>query len=143
MSGGSYDYLCFADADNIFTRTSSLVQMAERLDDLCPEAAAETRALFAGPGSLYAELEARLARLTDLWHDVEWRDSNDYGDDQLAKAIETFRAQGPAPDTLVDDLARTQEIARLTMDATQLLAQAERVAMRTWRLPPVTPEVPR
>lgn len=134
MSGGSYDYLCFADAEDVLGRHRNLRAMADRLDKLCPEAAAETRAIFDGPGSLYAELEARLTRLTDLWQAVEWRDSGDRGQDQLDKAIEEFRAQGPAQDALVSEVERTQKIAELTMRATRLLAEAERIGMRTWRL---------
>lgn len=132
MSGGSYNYLCFADAGDVLQRRSTLAEMADRLDELCPEAAAETRALFDGPRSLYAELEARLARLTDLWQAVEWRDSSDWTDQQVAEAVEKFRAQGHAAAALVDDVARTQEIARLTMHAVRLLAEAERLGMRAW-----------
>lgn len=133
MSGGSYNYLCFADADDVLGKHRDLCDMANRLDGLCPEAAAETRAIFDGPGSLYAELEARLKRLTDLWKAVEWCDSGDWSQDHLGKAIEEFRAQGPAPDTLVTEVERTQEIANLTMQATRLLARAERLGMRAWR----------
>lgn len=132
MSGGSYDYLCFKDASDIFSSGSeNLARMADRLDGVCPEAAAETRALFDGPGSLRAELEARIARLADLWHDVEWRDSGDYGDSQVAVAVAAFRAQDPPPDMLVGEVARLQEIGRLTARALGLLEEAERVATRS------------
>ena len=132
MSGGSYDYLCFRDEGDIFSHIGNLRDMAARLDEVCPEAAAETRALFDGPRSLMAELEARIKRLTDLWKAVEWRDSSDWTDAQLAQAVEQFRAQGPAASTLVDDAARTQEITRLTTQAARLLAEAESIGMRTW-----------
>ena len=131
MSGGSYDYLCFKDTSDVFTRLSNLANMADRLDGVCPEAAAETRALFDGPRSLYAELETRLARLADLWYAVEWRDSRDWSDQQLDDAVAAFRAQGPLPDMLVGEVARLQEIARLTARALGLLAEAERVATRS------------
>lgn len=132
MSGGSYNYLCFRDETDVFSHLGDLRDMADRLDQVCPEAAAETRALFDGPRSLLSELETRLRKLTALWKAVEWRDSGDTGDAQLAAAVEEFKAQGPAEATLVDDVARTQEIARLTMGAVRLLAEAERIGMRTW-----------
>lgn len=135
MSGGSYDYLCFADADDVLGKIYNLRQMANRLDGLCPEAAAETRALFDGPRSLYAELEARLARLTDLWKAVEWRDSNDWGDQAVEDAIADFIAQGPHPETLSSEMSRVQKINELTSQAARLLNEAERIATRRWMGP--------
>lgn len=138
MSGGSYDYLCFADESDVLRRLESLQRMADRLDEVCPEAAAETRALFDGPKSLRAEVEARLKRLTDLWYAVEWRDSGDWGDTQLADAVEKFRAQGPAPDALVTETDRSVAMARLVDQAGCLLAEAQRIGHRLWMLPPLT-----
>lgn len=130
MSGGSYNYLCHAEADNVLSRTGDLQSMADRLDGVCPEAAAETRALFDGPWSLKAELEKRLARLTDLWHDVEWRDSCDYGDDRITLAVAKFRAQGPTPGAMQAEVARMQVIDLLLRRASSAIAEAERIATR-------------
>jgi len=136
VSGGSYNYLCHADADDILRMHSSLRSMADRLDELCPEAAAETRAIFDGPGSLYAELEARIARLKGLWKAVEWRDSCDWSEDQLTAAVEEFRVCGPAPGALVSEVDRIRRIAELTGRAARLLAEAERIGVRAWMTPP-------
>lgn len=130
MSGGSYDYLCFAEASDVLSKQYSLRAMADRLDEVCPEAAAETRALFDGPRSLQAELEMRLARLKDLWHDVEWRDSADYGEEQLVVAVAKFRAQGPLADVMQTEVARMQLINMLLGQATRAISEAERIATR-------------
>lgn len=143
MSGGSYNYLCFADGSDVLTKLGDLQSMADRLDEVCPEAAGETRALFAGPKSLRAELEERLKRLTDLWYAVEWRDSGDWGDAQLAEAVEKFRTQGPAPDALVTETDRSLAMAHLVDEAGRLLAEAQRIGARPWMLPPLTSEEPR
>lgn len=138
MSGGSYDYLCFRDEHDIFGHLGNLRDMADRLDGLCPEAAAETRALFDGPRSLLAELQTRIGRLDELWKAVEWRDSNDWGDDQLANAVATFRAQSPAPDALATETERSLAMANLVDQAGRLLAEAQRIGARPWMLPPLT-----
>lgn len=132
MSGGSYDFLCHKDESDIFScsAATALHDMANRLDALCPEAAAETRALFDGPGSLRHELSWRIGRLTDIWKAVEWVDSSDWGKDQLDHAVEQFRQRPAAPVTMTTELERTREIARLTAQAAMLLAQAERLASR-------------
>jgi len=84
MSGGSYDYLChqfdMIDLDN-------LEDMATRLAELAPNSAAARDT---------AELLDRLrgdvtsASLRQVWHDVEWFDSGDYGADQAQAAIEHY-----------------------------------------------------
>lgn len=132
MSGGSYNYLCFKDADDILGRIQDLRDMANRLDGLCPEAAAETRAIFDGPRSLYAELEKRIERLGPLWKAVEWRDSSDWGQDQLDQAIADFRFLAPPQDMLATDAQRTHEIAELTRKAAALLDEARQLATRPW-----------
>lgn len=106
MSGGSYNYLdSAADVHGIgglLQRQDDLRNMAHRLDGLCPEAAAETRLFVEGgtveqqAASIFHGIDTRLKRLEPLWHAVEWRDSGDWGEDQLAQAIADYRARGPA-----------------------------------------------
>jgi hypothetical protein len=87
MSGGSYNYLCDAQADDVMSRVETLREMAERLDGVCPEAAAKTREILA----IYVELDQRVDGLREIWKAVEWRDSCDWGDDQLAEAVTKYK----------------------------------------------------
>lgn len=108
MSGGSYNYLTTA-ADvygigGLLQRQEDLRNMAHRLDGVCPEAAAETRLFVEGgtveqqAASIFHGIDAHLARLQPLWKAVEWRDSNDWGEDRLLEAIAAYRALGPSPE---------------------------------------------
>lgn len=85
MSGGSYNYLCYADASDIGSKLSDLDQMAARLEQIDPGgcAAADTREVQA----LIGALDRAIGRLSDVWRAVEWRDSCDWGDDQMLAEI--------------------------------------------------------
>lgn len=89
MSGGSYNYLCNAYADDIMSRVETMREMAGRLDDVCPKAAGKTREILA----IYRELDQRIDELRDIWKAVEWRDSCDWGEDQLAEAAAEYEAR--------------------------------------------------
>lgn len=86
MSGGSYNYLCAAEPADVLARLETVREMAARLDEVCPEAARETRAIEA----VYAELEQRVERLRDIWKAAEWCDSADWGEDQLQEAVSEY-----------------------------------------------------
>jgi hypothetical protein len=98
VSGGSHNYLYSADL-SWNSRNDDLEAMAARLEELgVPDAAEQTRALLA------PELP-QSSPLRDLWHAVEWTDSGDWGDDQLAEAVASWR--GPAaPRCYVDGCTR-------------------------------------
>lgn len=95
MSGGSYDYLhCWDAVGDLSGRRHQLARMAERLEGLpCGgEAAAQTRRVL----RLLDAAEAVALSLSDVWHDVEWRDSGDYGENEMIAACEAYQA--PAVD---------------------------------------------
>lgn len=89
MSGGSYDYLCF-NTDDLSGHPGQLEQMAQRLEGLpyAAVAAAETRRVV----RLLNAAEALARSLADVWHDVEWWDSNDYGESAAVEACRAYRA---------------------------------------------------
>lgn len=93
MSGGSYDYLCYADAANLFGRVYDLTRMAERLAGLpyAVDAATDTYDLLAILRTQEIRIEAAIRRLSPVWRAVEWWDSCDYGEDQVQKAIAKYR----------------------------------------------------
>ena len=128
MSGGSYDYLCRADSDEIFGRWSSLREMAARLDQVCPEAAAETRLFAEGKGTLLQAVETHLERLKPLWKAVEWHDSGDWGEDQMVVAVQEYREQGPGPNQVaVADQVR--HVTGLVGEAADKMHEALNIAL--------------
>ena len=90
MSGGSYDYLCYADfTPNI--DPSTLDRMAQRLNELgYPEEAELTRIVKRD----YCEgdvIEHNFPNLRYVWREVEWLDSCDIGEDTMHARMANFR----------------------------------------------------
>ena len=87
MSGGSYDYL-FARIRTLQDQRARLEEMAERLEDLpyATEAAEQTRLVL----KLLDEADALADKLAEVWHDVEWWDSGDYGERQVQETCEAY-----------------------------------------------------
>ena len=83
MSGGSYNYL-YLQGDN-GVEPWVLTAMADRLDRLGEKEAAEITRSFLPPSDDHP--------IRQLWHAVEWRDSNDWGDDQLQEAINKYKRE--------------------------------------------------
>lgn len=91
LSGGSYDYLCYWDAvGDLSGRRHQLERMAQRLEALpyAAEAAEQTRRVL----RLLDAAEAVATSLSDVWHDVEWRDSGDYGEAQMIATCREYQA---------------------------------------------------
>lgn len=96
MSGGAYDYLHLASADEIPMRSKALHGLAGRLEHFgAADAAAETRLMIAGtPGSLIDRIEHHAERLRDLWAALDRHDSNDAGEQEVTRALAAYRAAG-------------------------------------------------
>lgn len=92
MSGGSYDYLYARQIEDFVRNTENIRRMMARLDALgYKDASIETGKFIAELEKLVASLEARQAELADIWQAVEWRDSGDWGPEDIAKAVEEWR----------------------------------------------------
>lgn len=91
MSGGSYNYICYADGGDIGSKLGDVEAMAARLEGINPDghAAADTREVLA----IAAALEFAVGRLSKVWHAVEWRDSCDWGEDQMREVLDEYEAQ--------------------------------------------------
>lgn len=95
MSGGSYNYLYSSwDLEMLFKRLPDLENMAQRLAGLgyARDVAMETESLLLTLRQADVAIMARVERLKDVWHDVEWWDSMDGGEDDVKAAIEKYRA---------------------------------------------------
>jgi hypothetical protein len=87
MSGGSFNYLCGKSATEL--STGDLREMADALEEAgAADAAALSRSIL----SDFAAIDAKIERLNDVWHDMEWWCSGDYTKDQFDEALAKFRA---------------------------------------------------
>lgn len=92
MSGGSYNYLCYKDSNEIHERIEDLNKMRDRLTSLgYLDAAKETESVLLMLDAFYVRLQARIDRLNKIWHAVEWADSGDGDLDDVSNAIEKYR----------------------------------------------------
>lgn len=103
MSGGSYNYLCYAlDLDDLISKRGDLREMADRLAGLgyAEDAAKETEELLVFLNQWSVRAEVRMKRLSDVWKAIEWWDSSDYGEDDVHEALAKYRGEdGQAPGT--------------------------------------------
>jgi len=73
MSGGSYNYLCWKEFNEISNNTQDVDKMRDRLIELgFKDVAQETESVILMINSFEIRLNARLERLRDVWHSVEW-----------------------------------------------------------------------
>ena len=95
MSGGSYNYLCFADADEILNKLGVLEEMSDRLAGLgyADDAAEETQMLALQIRHIRNRLNASVKRLKSVWRAVEWWDSSDSSEDGVKAALEKYRQE--------------------------------------------------
>ena len=97
MSGGSFNYLCFAELEDLFSGARS-DDMREMVDALCAagaeDAAAETERLMALCEGQLVRIKARHERLAGLWQAMEWWQSCDTGEADWRAALEQWRMGG-------------------------------------------------
>jgi len=92
MSGGSYDYLCYADATELFNKRQSISDMVTALAGLGHlDAARETESIKLILNQFEVQIDARLRRLQDVWKAVEWTESGDTGPEAIEIAIAKYR----------------------------------------------------
>ena len=94
MSGGSYNYLYSAlDLEDLQVHRADLQAMADRLAGLgyAQDAARETEELLLLFRQWETRAAVRITRLRDLWHAVEWWDSNDRSEDTVKAALAAYR----------------------------------------------------
>ncbi len=93
MSGGSFDYLCYKDAEQLF-RCGQLEEMVTELTDMgYIDAAKETFALKTLIEQTKVRMEVYLDRLRPVWKAVEWYCSGDSGMDAVEEAIKKYRGE--------------------------------------------------
>ena len=94
MSGGSFDYLCYKDAEQLFERGQLLEEMVTELTDMgFIDAAKETFALKTLIDQTKVRMEVYLDRLRPVWKAVEWYCSGDSGMEAVEEAIRKYRGE--------------------------------------------------
>ena len=92
MSGGSFDYLCYADLDDLFNRLGQIEEMAEAIAAYPDGEAAsiDTHEIVAFIHTARRRIEARRRRLEPVWKAVEWHHSGDYGPDAVDRGLKAY-----------------------------------------------------
>lgn len=94
MSGGSFNYLCYADAEELPLKLADLNDMADSLQRSgAKEAAAETERLIAYVEHSQRQIEARLNRLSGVWKAMEWWTDSDWSEDDFRNAVAVYNAK--------------------------------------------------
>lgn len=93
MSGGSYEYICFAEPLELFEKISEIQRMSDRLAELgyASDAASETQNLLLTIRQYENRIRTMHNRLSAVWKSIEWWDSADSGEKQVKEALEKYR----------------------------------------------------
>lgn len=99
MSGGSYDYLCHKDPEELLVMDRQLQEMADRLAGLgyAQDAALETQELILNLRQFRNRIEASSRRLCNVWRAVEWCDSGDTSEESIRLELQTYRGEKTSP----------------------------------------------
>lgn len=92
MSGGSYNYLCYKEYNEISNNTQDISKMRDRLMELgFKDVAKETESFLLMIDSFEVRVNARLERLQGIWKAVEWMDSGDSGIEYVHEEVILYR----------------------------------------------------
>jgi len=99
MSGGSYNYLCWKDAEELMTMLDTIERMADDLAALgyAPDAANETYLIARDLRRLQSRLNAILdgkQGLRNVWRAKEWWKSRDGTEESFKEALAKYRGEG-------------------------------------------------
>jgi len=96
MSGGSFDYLCFKEADAWVGMQCSR-EAQSMIDALiaagAEDAAKETQTILAIADGARVRLEALIEHIGPVWKAMEWWKSGDSGEDSFEAALAKWRAE--------------------------------------------------
>jgi hypothetical protein len=97
MSGGSFDYLCYAhDVRDLTEKGEALERMRDSLAGLgyAKDAAMETEVLIRLLRQTEVRVETAINRLSEVWRAMEWWQSYDSSEDGLKQALAKYRGEG-------------------------------------------------
>ena len=92
MSGGSHNYLCYAEMPDIMGRTADMEEMEQHLiAEGYTDIAKDVRRLIEYCKSAEIRIGTLFEQLEDVFHDIEWYHSADIGKETLIKTLEKYR----------------------------------------------------
>ena len=92
MSGGSHNYLCYAEMPDIIGRTADMEQMEQDLIKLgYTDIAKDIRRLIEYCLSAENRISVLFEKLSPVFHDIEWYHSADISKETLIKRLEAYR----------------------------------------------------
>lgn len=95
MSGGSFNYLCYREVDELINSQDDLESMRNTLIKYGYEdIAKDTQRLIEHIKSARRTIETLGNMLEPVFHAVEWYESGDYGEDTMIKILEKYRKKG-------------------------------------------------
>lgn len=108
MSGGSWNYLCYKDIDELMNGSSTelLQDMADRLNSAgFEDVAKDTQRLVEYIKSASIRIETLFEALSPVFKAIEWFDSGDWGEETLNNEILKYRNVRPdSYNKAIDDL---------------------------------------
>lgn len=108
MSGGSWNYLCYKDIDELMNGSSTelLQDMVDRLNSAgFKDVAQDTQRLVEYIKSARIRIETLFEALSPVFKAVEWFDSGDWGEETLNNEILKYRnARLDSYNKAIDDL---------------------------------------
>ena len=95
MSGGSFNYLCYAEPNELINKIDDMTAIEEELIKRgFTDVAKDTRRLIEYILSANNKISVLFENLNDVFRAVEWRESRDIGEDDLLREIEKYRNGG-------------------------------------------------
>ena len=92
MSGGSFNYLCYKETEDLFNRISDLEDMRESLIKYGYEdIAKDTQRLIEYIKSAECVIGTLKDMLKPVFHAVEWYESADYSKETMIEILEKYR----------------------------------------------------
>jgi hypothetical protein len=92
MSGGSLNYLCYKQPEELFHYIDEMERVeTELIKQGAVDIAKDVRRLIEYIKTAEIRIGVLSERLNGVFHAVEWWKSGDFGDDSLAKALENYR----------------------------------------------------
>ena len=92
MSGGSFNYLCYAETPDILCRTSDMEAIESVLIKIgYTDIAKDVRRLIEYCLSAENRISVLSEQLNEVFHDVEWYSSADIGEVTLIEGLEKYR----------------------------------------------------
>ena len=127
MSGGSWNYLCYKDIDELMNGSSTelLQDMVDRLNSAgFKDVAKDTQRLVEYIKSASIRIETLFETLSPVFKAVEWFDSGDWGEETLNNEILKYRnARLDSYNKAIDDFR--EELLKVDNSAIPQYCQAE------------------